>query len=73
MSVRSLASERALIVVKDAGITVPKTGKKSFQSKKTKVAHEKRVSEDVLPMVRRLDLREKQCTASVSSWCSDVK
>ena len=24
-------------------------------------------------MVRRLDLREKQCIASVSGWCLDVK
>ena len=34
---------------------------------------EKRVSEGVLPMVRRLDLRGEQCTAPVSSWCLDVK
>ena len=37
------------------------------------LSDEKRVSEDVLPMVRRLDLRGEQCTAPVSIWCLDVK
>ena len=37
------------------------------------LSDEKRVSESVLPMVRRLDLRGEQCTAPVSSWCLDVK
>lgn len=37
------------------------------------LSDEKRVSEGVLPMVRRLDLRGEQCTAPVSSWCLDVK
>ena len=37
------------------------------------LSDEKRVSESVLPMVRRLDLRGGQCTAPVSGWCLDVK
>ena len=37
------------------------------------LSDEKRVSEGVLPMVRRFDLRGEQCTAPVSGWCLDVK